>query len=176
MSREFYTSVKQNIEFLISKGERTIIQLNFDELHWIPNEESNSMAILVKHLHGNMLSRWTDFLTTDGEKPTRERDAEFEGGFISRDELIQSWKSGWDHFIKTIESLQDEDFNRTVYLRGEAFTVMQLIQDELVHYAMHIGQMIYIGKLVKNNEWQTISIPKGQSKEYNENKFKQSNQ
>ena len=176
MSREFLTSVKQNIEFLISKGERTINQLNYDELHWIPNEESNSIAILVKHLHGNMLSRWTDFLTTDGEKSTRERDAEFEGGYISRDELVQSWESGWDQFIKTVESLQDEDLHRTVYLRGEAFTAMQLIQDELVHYAMHIGQMIYIGKLVKNNEWQTISIPKGQSKEYNENKFKPSNQ
>jgi len=175
MLREFLTSYKQNIEFLISKGERTINQLNFDELHWIPNEESNSIAIIVKHLHGNMISRWTDFLTTDGEKPTRERDSEFEGGFSSREELIHSWESGWNLFLNMLETLSDEDLRRTVYLRGEVLTALQMIQDELIHYAMHIGQMIYIGKLIKNSEWKNLSIQKGQSKEFNENKFKQSN-
>jgi hypothetical protein len=171
VSCEYLKSVHENLVFLKSKGDRTISQLSLEELHWKPNDESNSIAIIVKHLHGNMVSRWTDFLTSDGEKPTRERDLEFEGGYFSKEELLQSWENGWNLVFNALDMVDEKQLLNTVYLRGEPRTVLRAIQSELVHYASHIGQMIYIGKQIKNREWQNLSIPRGKSREFHENKL-----
>jgi hypothetical protein len=120
----YLESVQESLHFLKSKGDRTIKQLNYEELHWRPNEESNSIAIIVKHLNGNMVSRWTDFLISDGEKPWRERDAEFEGVYSSKEELLQSWEYGWQLLFETLGSLFEDDLLKTVYLRGEPLTVL----------------------------------------------------
>ena len=167
----YLESVHESLHFLKSKGDRTINQLNYEELHWTPNEESNSLAIIVKHLNGNMVSRWTDFLSSDGEKSWRERDAEFEGAYLSKDELEQSWEYGWHLLFETLGSLTEEDLLKTVYLRGEPLTVLQAIQGELIHYANHIGQMLYIGKQIKNKEWENLSIQRGKFKEFLQSKL-----
>lgn len=141
-------------------GEKTIEQLNDNELYYQPNEESNSIAIIMQHLWGNMKSRWTDFLTTDGEKPWRERDAEFENGNLTKQKLLEKWDEGWACLLNALDSLQPEDLEKTITIRGEAHTVIAAIHRQIAHYAYHIGQMVYIAKIVKNTDWQTLSIPR----------------
>jgi hypothetical protein len=153
-------------------GERVLAQLNDEEINVIPADESNSIAIIVKHLVGNMRSRWTDFLTTDGEKPTRNREAEFEGGYPTRAALKEEWEQGWQMVLETVESLTPDDLLKTVTIRGEKHTVMQAIQRQVVHYSGHIGQMVCIGKWLKRDRWQSLSIPRGQSQAYLEEMLK----
>lgn len=149
-----------------SRVERVLAQINDHEWHWQPNGESNSIAIIMKHLIGNIQSRWTDFLTTDGEKPSRDRDGEFIDDITSRKALMQEWEQAWEILFHEIEGLANEDLLRTVTIREEPMTVMEAIQRSLIHFSNHLGQIIYIGKQLKDKDWQTLSIPRGQSKTY----------
>jgi len=141
-------------------GEKTFAQLSEAELYFRPNETSNSIAIIIQHMAGNMISRWTDFLTTDGEKENRGRDAEFEHGNLSKDELMDLWQRGWSCCLAAIQNLTEADLQATVYIRGEALTVIDAIQRQLAHYPYHVGQIIYIGKIIRDGDWKNLSMPK----------------
>ncbi len=154
-------------------GDRAMEQLNNEELNWSPNAESNSIAVIVRHLSGNMISRWTDFFITDGEKANRNRDMEFEGKFTSKEALIHNWNLGWQTVFDALDNLTEGDVLKTVYIRGEAHTVLQAIERQISHYAQHIGQIVYIAKQIKNEEWRTLSIPRGKSIEFMEKKLRE---
>lgn len=164
------TCIKQ-FQYYKSLGDKTLAQLSTEQLFWQPNDSSNSIALIVKHLGGNMLSRWTDFLTTDGEKQNRNRDQEFENSWVDRDELITYWNAGWSCLFQAIESLEEEDLAKIIYIRNQGHTVMEAILRQLAHYPYHIGQMLYIGKLCLDDKWTSLSIPKGNSASYNKEKF-----
>ncbi len=161
------------LEYYKSLGEKTFAQLDDEEIHLEPADDANSIAIIVKHLWGNMTSRWTNFLTEDGEKEWRDRDTEFESTIKSRQEFDEKWEEGWSTFLGTLKSLKEEDLSRIVYIRNEGHTVLDAIHRQLAHYASHIGQIIYLGKIIKGSAWQSLSIPKGQSAAYNQEKFSQ---
>jgi hypothetical protein len=165
------TSIKV-FELYKKEAEGAIAQLDDKQLFQAPTPESNSVAIIMKHLWGNMLSRWTDFLTTDGEKDWRDRDAEFEAADIkTRAELMQKWEEGWACMFKALNTLTPADVDKQVFIRGEEYTVLKAIQRQTAHYASHIGQIVYVAKMLKGKEWKTLSIPKGQSKAFNEKMF-----
>ena len=154
-----------------SLGEKSFKALSDEELHLIPADDSNSIPIIVKHLWGNMLSRWTNFLTEDGEKAWRDRDAEFETTIKTRDEMLQKWEEGWKVFLEAIKSLKEEDLQKTIYIRNEGHTVIEAIHRQLAHNSYHIGQIVYLAKLIKGADWVSLSIPKGGSDQYNREKF-----
>ena len=156
----FLDSAIKRLTYYKELGERTFGQLNDNDFQFLPNEESNSIAIIIQHMSGNMLSRWTNFLTEDGEKEWRQRDAEFETLPTSKDELIALWNKGWDCCLDAIKSLSDADLLKTVTIRSEALTVVDAINRQLAHYPYHVGQIIYIGKLIKNHDWQNLSMPR----------------
>ncbi|HFJ9437143.1 MULTISPECIES: DUF1572 domain-containing protein [Bacillus] len=170
IGREYLQCAISNFEATKKQGERVLLQLSYEQIEWSSYEETNSIAIIIKHLRGNMRSRWTDFLTSDGEKVDRNRDAEFKGGYHSKEEVLVAWHEGWEFVFKTMNVLTPEHLLQTVYIRGEAQTVMQAIERQISHYALHIGQMIYIGKMLKENDWECLSIPRGQSARYVEKK------
>jgi len=147
-------------------GDKTIEQLSEKDIHWTYNQESNSIAVIVKHLSGNMISRWTDFLTSDGEKENRNRDEEFIDDVSSKSELISVWEKGWDVLIDTLTGLNEDDLLETIKIRGEKHLVLEAIERQIAHYAYHVGQIVYIGKQLRNNEWKTLSIPRGKSEDY----------
>lgn len=149
-------------------ADDTFAQLSDQQFFHVPDPESNSVAILAKHIAGNMRSRWTDFLTTDGEKPDRNRDQEFVlTPADTRQELMRRWEAGFNTVFATLQSLTPEDFDKTVYIRGGAHTVLQAINRSLNHVAGHISQIVFLGKLLRGAEWKTLSIPRGKSAEYN---------
>ncbi len=148
-------------------GENAMAQLRDEDFFVTLDPESNSVAILVKHLAGNMRSRFTDFLTSDGEKPDRFRDREFEiTPSTTRADVMKWWEDGWAIVLNTIESLQPEDVMRTVTIRGEPHTVLQAINRQIAHYAQHTGQIVFLAKHLRSGEWKTLSIPRGKSEEY----------
>ncbi|MBP0726087.1 DUF1572 family protein [Bacillus sp. RG28] len=161
--KAYLNVVHQNFKSMKTLAEGAIEQLTFEELHFLPNRESNSVAILVKHISGNMISRFTSFLTSDGEKPNRNRDTEFEDGYISKEELLAAWNFGWETLFKALSDLKEEDILKTVYIRSEPHSVMEALQRQISHYSLHIGQILYIGKLIKNDGWKTLSVPRGKS-------------
>ena len=167
----YLPDVKKQFLYYKTLGEKTINQLDEEDLFWQFNEESNSVAIIVSHLAGNMLSRWTDFLSTDGEKEWRHRDKEFEQLLSSKDELMQSWQKGWNCLFEALGSLDDSDLERVVLIRNQEHSVVEAINRQLAHYAMHVGQIIYIGKMIKGSSWKSLSIPKGQSERYNQSRL-----
>src|SRR5699024_3580109 len=130
-------------------------------LHWSANEASNSIAVIVKHMSGNMISRWTDFLITDGEKPNRRRDEEFLDTLKSKAEIISAWEKGWAVLFKAIGALDENDLLKSITIRGEKHTVIDAIERQLAHYAYHVGQIVYIGKEIKNENWESLCIPVG---------------
>lgn len=151
----------ENFKQLKASAEKAISQIKDDaRLNWAPGEESNSIAVIVKHVSGNMISRWTDFLTTDGEKPGRNRDEEFESTLSSREELLAVWNRGWDVFLRTLSELKGEDLLRTVYIKQKPHSVLEAIERQMSHYSSHVGQIIYLAKMIQGDEWQTLSIPK----------------
>lgn len=152
-------------------GDDAMAQVNDEQLFFQPNEDSNSIAIIVQHLAGNMLSRWTDFLTTDGEKEWRNRDAEFEAMIQTREELLDFWNRGWKCLFDALEPLTAADLASIVYIRNEGHTVMEAINRQLAHYPYHVGQIIFLAKMFSAEEWKSLSIPKNKSKEYNQEKF-----
>lgn len=148
-------------------AEGAIAQLGDDELFLTLDPESNSIAILVKHLAGNMRSRFTDFLTTDGEKPDRFRDREFEvGGATTRADVMAWWEEGWSCVFSAIEALSPEDVMRTVTIRGEPHSVLQAINRQIAHYAAHVGQIVFLAKHLRSSEWKTLTIPRGRSEDF----------
>lgn len=159
------------LSYYKSLGERTFAALSDEELHLIPADGSNSIPTIVKHLWGNMLSRWTNFLTEDGEKDWRDREGEFESTIKTREEMLTKWEEGWRCFLDTIANLKEEDLNRIVYIRNEGHTVIDAIQRQLAHYSYHIGQMVYLAKMIKGEDWESLSIPKGGTDQYNREKF-----
>lgn len=171
MSNDYIDSIKKQFEYYKLLGERTFEQLTDEQLFWKYNEESNSIATIVKHLWGNMMSRWIDFLTTDGEKKWRNREAEFDNNIKTREALLNKWNEGWNCFFSALNSLTATDFNKIIYIRNHGHTVTEAINRQLAHYPYHIGQIVFIGKMVKDNDWESLSIPKGGSKCYNEEKF-----
>jgi uncharacterized damage-inducible protein DinB len=157
---EYLNSVIKRFQNYRELGEKTFAQLSDEHFQLEPNSESNSFAVIIQHMHGNMLSRWTNFLTEDGEKTWRERDEEFEKHSFSRSELIKKWDEGWNLFIKTLESLKETDLLKTVYIRKEPMTVFDAINRQLAHYSYHVGQIVYLGRWVKKDDWKSLSIPK----------------
>jgi Protein of unknown function (DUF1572) len=164
----FLDEVRRGFRGYKRLAEGAFAQLEDADFFHTPDPESNSIAIIVKHIGGNLRSRWTDFLTTDGEKPDRNRDQEFElDGNVTRDQLMRSWEEGCNAVFQTLASLQPADLARTVYIRGEAHSVIQAIQRSFAHYAYHVGQILYLGKHIRKAQWKSLSIPKGKSAEYN---------
>jgi len=148
-------------------GERAVQQVSDEQLFASLDDESNSIAIIVKHITGNMRSRWTDFLTTDGEKPSRNRDSEFVDPPATREALMRDWEEGWACVFGAVEPLTDADLGRTVTIRGEAHSVMQAINRQLAHYPMHVGQIILLAKHYAGERWQTLSVARKRSAEFN---------
>jgi hypothetical protein len=171
METNYLTSMKKQFEYYKMLGEKAIEQTPDDKLFWQYNDDSNSIATVVKHLWGNMLSRWTDFLTSDGEKEWRHRDAEFENDIKSREELMTKWNEGWQCLFNAINPLSEEDLSKTIYIRNQGQTVTDAMNRQLAHYAYHVGQIVYIAKMAVGSSWKSLSIPKGQSQQYNAEKF-----
>lgn len=172
MKNNFLESSIKQFEYYKLLGQKTISTLSNEQLNYKYNEESNSVATLVTHLHGNMISRWTDFLTTDGEKPTRLRDEEFEDKDLSQVQLLQLWEEGWHCMLSTLRSLKASDLDTIIYIRNQGHTVMEAINRQLAHYPYHVGQIVFIGKMLLNTSWISLSIPKGNSSQFNAEKFK----
>lgn len=172
-ANKYLESTVKLAQYYKNLGEGALAQLGEDEIHWSPGDSSNSVAAIVKHLWGNMLSRWTNFLTEDGEKPWRQREAEFDDDLTDKSELLSKWNEGWNCFLSALSSLQPEDLDKTIYIRNEGQSVTDAINRQMAHYPMHIGQIIYIGKLLKGDDWKSLSIPKGESQTYNAQKFAQ---
>lgn len=171
MPDNYLQSAQKQFQYYKLLGDKTISQLSDEDLFWQYNADSNSIAIIVKHLWGNMLSRWTDFLTTDGEKEWRKRDAEFEADFNNREELLAKWEEGWKCLFTALESINETNFEQLIYIRNQGHTITEALNRQMMHYAYHVGQMVYLGKMLKEEEWQSLSIPKGGSKAYNLDKF-----
>lgn len=148
-------------------GERTFAQLEEKDFHFTPNDESNSIAVIIRHLHGNMLSRWTNFLTEDGEKPDRDRDTEFMAPVLGKEALVALWEEGWDRLLSALGSLTEADLQKTITIRHEPLIVVDAINRQLAHYPHHVGQIVYIGKMIRDGAWQSLSIPKGASGDFN---------
>jgi hypothetical protein len=148
-------------------GEGAIAQLQDNDLFVTLDPESNSIAVIVKHLAGNMRSRFTDFLTTDGEKPDRHRDQEFELTPTTRAEVMRWWEQGWTNVFSAVEALKPEDVTRTVTIRGEPHTVLQALNRQVAHYAYHVGQIVFLAKHFRSSQWTSLSVPRGQSEEFN---------
>lgn len=157
----------KHFEYYKMLGDRSLEQLSFEQLIRQHNEESNSIAVIVKHVAGNMLSRWTSFLTEDGEKAWRNRDAEFTDTFRDKQEILAYWEKGWSCLFEALHQINDENINATVYIRREAHTVADAVLRQLAHYPYHIGQIVYLARMMKQGEWQTLSIAKGSSAEFN---------
>ncbi|MCP9767305.1 DUF1572 domain-containing protein [Lacihabitans sp. LS3-19] len=171
MKNDFLNSVKKQFEYYKLLGEKTFEQISDEQINWQYNAESNSIAIIVRHLTGNMLSRWTDFLTTDGEKEWRNRDAEFEGEIKTKAELIEVWTKGWNCLFETIEKLTEEDLEKIIYIRNQGHTVLEAFNRQLAHYPYHVGQIVFIGKMLCDESWTSLSVPRGNSQVYNAEKF-----
>jgi len=168
---QYLESAKKEFGYYKLLGEKTFSQLTDEQLFIEANSVSNSIATIVKHLRGNMLSRWTDFLTTDGEKEWRKRDEEFENDISTREELLQKWQEGWSCLFKALDSISDDDLSKVIYIRNQGHTILEAINRQLSHYPYHIGQIVFIGKMLSDKNWNSLSIPKGGSKEYNQDKF-----
>lgn len=163
---EYLKIIQERFKSVKSLGDKTIHQLSNDNIHWALNDSSNNVAVIVKHVSGNMILRWSDFLTSDGEKPDRNRDQEFLDTLSTKQELLISWEKGWAILFNSLSNLKPQDLLTTVYIRGEGHTVLEAIERQLAHYAYHIGQLVFIGKQLKGDTWESLSIPKGQSEVY----------
>ena len=171
MDSNYLDSTIKQFEYYKMLGDKTFEQLTDNQLFWQYNAESNSIAVIVKHLWGNMLSRWTDFLTSDGEKEWRNRDAEFENDIASRAELLAKWNEGWTCMFAALKGLRPEDLDSIIYIRNQGHTVMEAINRQLAHYPYHIGQIVFLGKMLCDTNWKSLSIPRGNSNQFNAEKF-----
>lgn len=173
----FLSSARKQFLYYKTLGDKAMDQLEPAQLFYSANEDTNSIAVIVKHLHGNMLSRWTDFLTSDGEKEWRNRDAEFEDDLTTlsveeqKADLLKRWNEGWDCLFRALDELTPEHLAQIIYIRNEGHTVMEAINRQLAHYPYHVGQIVFYAKMLKKGEWTSLSIPKNKSKDYNSDKF-----
>lgn len=170
-SLNYLESVRRLFQYYQSLGTKSMAQLTDEQIRYQPEPESNNIATIVKHMHGNMLSRWTDFLTADGEKPWRNRDQEFEDTLDTNESVMKAWEEGWSCLFNAINPLVEADLERIVYIRNEGHTVLEAINRQLGHYSYHVGQIVFLAKQIKGADWQSLSIPKGGSKEFNADKF-----
>ncbi|MBY0536677.1 MAG: DUF1572 domain-containing protein [Chitinophagaceae bacterium] len=161
------TAIKR-LKYYKSLGDKTFSQLDPNDFHFTPDAESNSIAVIIQHIWGNMMSRWTDVLNSDGEKPWRERDLEFVERKLPSAELLNLWEEGWQCFLGALESFKEEDLVKTITIREESLSLIDAINRQLAHYPYHIGQIVFIGKMIKQAKWRSLSIPKGQSQQYNQ--------
>ena len=167
----YLESIKKQFQYYKTIAEKAIEQLEEHQLFEAKNEDNNSIATIIKHLSGNMLSRSTDFLTSYGEKDWRNRDAEFENNLQTKASVLQEWSKGWNCFFEAIDGLKPENLSEIIYIRNEGHTVLEAINRQLAHYPYHIGQIVFIAKQLKNSEWNSLSIPKNNSDKYNSDKF-----
>ncbi len=173
MNSGFLESVKKQFVYYKMLGEKTMSQLEEEDLFFQYNAESNSIGTIVKHLWGNMLSRWTEFMTTDGEKEWRKRDEEFENDISTREELMLKWNEAWACLFNALDSISDEDLGKEIFIRNQGHTILEAINRQLAHYPYHIGQIVYIGKMRCKDDWNSLSIPRGGSGKFNADKFEQ---
>jgi len=173
MKNNYLESIRKQFDYYKMLGDKTIARLTEEEIHWQYNEESNSIAIIVKHLWGNMMSRWTNFLTSDGEKKWRFRDKEFEPTIKNKKELLDKWEEGWDCLYKALDSVDEDNFDSVIYIRNMGHTIVEAFNRQLAHYSYHIGQMVFLGRMIQGEKWESLSIPKGKSTVYNAMKFAQ---
>lgn len=152
-------------------AEKTAIQLTDEELHHAPTGELNSVAVLMKHISGNMISRWTNFRTEDGEKPWRNRESEFNDDIATRKELLGHWEKGWDVLFNSLNSIENDEINQLIYIRNEGHTILEAVERHLAHVAYHTGQIVMLAKWMRGESWETLTIPKGKTEEFNQEKF-----
>jgi len=173
MKNSYLSSTIKQFYYYKMLAEKAMEQLQFEDLSWQYNMESNSIAVIVNHMAGNMRSRFTDFLTTDGEKPWRNRDMEFIHAFKTREELLDYWNHGWEQLFSALEKLKSSDLEEIVYIRNEGHTVVEALNRQLAHYPYHVGQIVFIARMRAGNNWKSLSIPRNQSQDYNADKFSQ---
>jgi len=164
----FLQSAIKRLAYYKELGDKTFATLNDADFHYHPNEESNSIAVIIQHISGNMRSRWTNFLNSDGEKDWRNRDQEFEIISSSKEQLLAMWEQGWDVCLGAIKALTEDDLAKTIYIRNEGLSVIDAINRQLAHYPYHVGQIIYVAKIIKNDKWQSLSIPRNKSQQFND--------
>ncbi len=167
LAKEYIDTLTRRLKYYKQLGEKAMEQLEEKDLHYRYNEECNSIAVIIQHISGNMLSRFTNFLTEDGEKEWRQRDEEFEEHPLSKQAILTIWEKGWSCLFDAIDRLNEEDLVKNIYIRKEPLTVIDALNRQLAHYPHHIGQILYIGKMIKGPDWKNLSIPKGRSDEYN---------
>ncbi len=171
MKSSYLNSAIKQFEYYKSLGDKTFEQLNEENIHWKFNEESNSIAIIVKHIVGNMLSRWTNFRTEDGEKEWRHRDTEFENPSKTKAGMLNEWEKGWKCLFDAITPLEENNLSEIIYIRNQGHTIIETINRQLCHYSYHVGQIVSTAKMIKNENWKTLSIAKNKSSNYNQGKF-----
>lgn len=171
MVDNYISSAQKQFQYYKSLGDKTFAQLSEEDLFYQYNPESNSISIIVNHLNGNMLSRWTNFLNSDGEKEWRQREQEFEDLIKTRSQLIEKWEAGWKCLFDALESVNEGNFQDPIYIRNQAHTIAEAINRQMMHYAYHIGQIVYLGRMIKGSEWTSLSIPKGGTAAFNQEKF-----
>ncbi|MBT8270539.1 MAG: DUF1572 domain-containing protein [Bacteroidia bacterium] len=169
----YLSSIIKQFEYCKSLGNRTFDQLKDEDINWQQNPESNSISIISKHITGNLRSRWTNFLTEDGEKSWRNRDNEFIASYSNKHQMIKAWDDAWSILFDVLKNLKDSDLEKEIYIRNQGHTVVEAINRQLAHYSYHVGQLVQLGKMIKGPNWQSLSIPKGQSETYNKGKFNQ---
>jgi hypothetical protein len=167
IAAEFTSAVINAFEANKRIADRAVEQLSDDKLHVALDPNTNSIAVIMKHVAGNLLSRWTDFLTTDGEKPGRNRDDEFVDSFITRAEILERWEQGWTCLLTTLKSLQTRDLSKTVLIRGEPHSVPLAIERSLGHTCYHVGQIVQVARILAGDNWKTLTIPRGGSEQFN---------
>jgi len=170
MEKEFIENTRVLFKYYKSLGDNTFEQLNEQDFFWTPDLKSNSLAVIIQHLAGNMLSRWTDFLISDGEKEWRNREQEFELYLKTKEACLSKWEEGWSCLFEALDSVTADNFNQTVYIRSQGHSIMEAVLRQISHYAYHVGQISYIGRQ-RAEEWKSLSIPKGKSSEFNANSF-----
>jgi len=171
-SENFISSTKKQFAYYKSLGDKSFAQLTEEDLFKQANQQSNSIAVIVNHMHGNMMSRWTDFLSTDGEKDFRQRDQEFESIIKTEAQMLHKWEEGWATVMQAIDSLNPDNIDTVVYIRNQGHTIVEAAQRQLCHYAYHVGQIVFYAKVLKEDgAFTSLSIPKGDSKKYNQEKF-----
>lgn len=168
---EYFALLEKQMHYYKDLGDRTLEQLDEEDLFWSFNAESNTIAVLIHHISGNMKSRWTEVLTTDGEKEWRDRDHEFDEVVVSKEQLLIDWEVGWQTLFDAMDALDEEDWGARVRVRNRESSLIESLNKELAHYAYHVGQIVFIGKMRKGAEWESLTIEKGKSAEFNQQEF-----
>lgn len=170
----FIASAQRQFKMYQSLGEKAMAQMEDEYLFWQGNDDGNSICNIVLHLHGNMMSRWTDFKTTDGEKEWRNRDGEFTPTTMTRDEMMAKWHEGWQCLYNALNQIKDDELQHIIYIRNDGHTILEAVCRQIAHYSYHVGQIVFLAKLFSNKApWQSLSIARNASQDYNQTKFNQ---